>query len=339
MQAVMLAGALCVAAWLMGAQGCPQTGPGAEAVTTCAAGNVGALRVMLAEYPAPDVAPNYTPEAADLPDNVRAEGAADDGAAIELQAMPAFASTHAERHKFHELHYAAILARQWNGQTEVRLPDNTRCDIVTSTHAIEVDWAEKWSEGIGQSLFYGLMLGKRPGLILLVDDPASDQRFIDRAQRVCHERRIWLTTANTHDLDRVTSRRPGVPITLAVATAGDELSIVPAARVGAPSADCGCDLCECKGLCDCKRLVSLVAQPCEGGRCAVPRASGTVYRPASVAAAVVSDAPVVGELVAGEPIRNAGRLLRRAAKRVLQAADRVRPVRRVVRFVFRGRCR
>ena len=35
---------------------------------------------------------------------------------------------------------------------EVRLPDGTRCDVETKTHAIEVDWAHKWYEEFAQSL-------------------------------------------------------------------------------------------------------------------------------------------------------------------------------------------
>ena len=37
---------------------------------------------------------------------------------------------------------------------EVVMKDGTRCDILTSTHAIEVDFAKKWAEAIGQSLNY-----------------------------------------------------------------------------------------------------------------------------------------------------------------------------------------
>ena len=36
------------------------------------------------------------------------------------------------------------------------MPDGTRCDILTDTHAIEVDFADKWAEAIGQSLNYAM---------------------------------------------------------------------------------------------------------------------------------------------------------------------------------------
>ena len=43
-----------------------------------------------------------------------------------------------------EAHYQKIASEKYDGQTEVSMPDGTRCDIVTETHAIEVDFADKW---------------------------------------------------------------------------------------------------------------------------------------------------------------------------------------------------
>jgi hypothetical protein len=36
-----------------------------------------------------------------------------------------------------------------HGQTEYVLPDRTRCDYLTDTHAVEVDFGRKWVEAIG----------------------------------------------------------------------------------------------------------------------------------------------------------------------------------------------
>jgi hypothetical protein len=46
------------------------------------------------------------------------------------------------------------------------MPDGTRCDIVTETHAIEVDFADKWAEAIGQCLNYSFQLNKKAGILL-----------------------------------------------------------------------------------------------------------------------------------------------------------------------------
>lgn len=68
---------------------------------------------------------------------------------------------------------------QWcrdRGQVEVVLPDQTRCDCLTSTHAIEFDFGKKWAEAIGQSLYYSLQTGKRAGIVLIIETE-SDRKF------------------------------------------------------------------------------------------------------------------------------------------------------------------
>ena len=72
-----------------------------------------------------------------------------------------------------EKHYQAIAAKILDGKTEVTMPDRTRCDIVTTTHAIEVDWNAKWGESIGQSLNYAFQTDKRTGIILITDTPTD----------------------------------------------------------------------------------------------------------------------------------------------------------------------
>ena len=59
--------------------------------------------------------------------------------------------------------------------------DRTRCDYVTATQAIEIDWAYKWSQGIGQSGWYSSVLDKEPCVILLVRDIHKDEKYIYRA--------------------------------------------------------------------------------------------------------------------------------------------------------------
>ena len=70
------------------------------------------------------------------------------------------------------------------GQIEYILPDKTRVDCLTDTHAIEYDYGKKWAEAIGQSLHYAMFTGKRAGIVLIVDD--TELRFINRANAVIH---------------------------------------------------------------------------------------------------------------------------------------------------------
>jgi len=82
------------------------------------------------------------------------------------------------------------------------LPDESRVDLLSPTHAWEVDWAHKWSEGVGQSLLYSIWTGKKPGLILLVKDRRKEKHFILRAKLVCEKVGIELRTEKA-DLDPV----------------------------------------------------------------------------------------------------------------------------------------
>lgn len=57
----------------------------------------------------------------------------------------------------------------YGGQMEVVLPDRTRCDCLFETHAVEFDFADKWAEAIGQSLYYAFQTEKRAGIILIME--------------------------------------------------------------------------------------------------------------------------------------------------------------------------
>ena len=77
-----------------------------------------------------------------------------------------------------ETYYQAIAAKALDGQTEVTMGDRTRCDIVTATHAIEVDWSKTCAEAIGQSLNYSFQTNLRAGIILIMDTPTDTREAI-----------------------------------------------------------------------------------------------------------------------------------------------------------------
>jgi hypothetical protein len=57
--------------------------------------------------------------------------------------------------------------------------DKTRCDCLTTTHAIEFDFADKWYEAVGQSLYYSYMSGEKPGIVLILENP-TDAKYLTR---------------------------------------------------------------------------------------------------------------------------------------------------------------
>jgi len=65
--------------------------------------------------------------------------------------------------------YIEEIAKYLKGQTEIPV-ENGRIDIVTETHAIEVERASNWKHSIGQSLWYAQQKNLSPGIVLLVLD-------------------------------------------------------------------------------------------------------------------------------------------------------------------------
>jgi len=76
---------------------------------------------------------------------------------------------------------------------EYTLYDNTRVDCLTSTYAIEVDFANKWAESIGQSLYYSIETGKSAAVLLIIESP-KDIHYLKRFRKVSKQHDIQLFT-------------------------------------------------------------------------------------------------------------------------------------------------
>ena len=105
----------------------------------------------------------------------------------------------ADRTAWRETDWSRHLAGEMGGQAAARTPDGSRVDLLTEEVAGEVDWcgAGKWSQGIGQALYYGLATNKKPGLILLQKDPERERRYYLRALAVCARYGITLRVVVT----------------------------------------------------------------------------------------------------------------------------------------------
>ena len=78
-----------------------------------------------------------------------------------------------------------------NGKEEYILPDKTRVDCLTETHACEFNWAKKWYEGFGQALWYSHNTGKKPCLVLILKSD-KDYIYFNRAKILCDKYGVWL---------------------------------------------------------------------------------------------------------------------------------------------------
>ena len=81
------------------------------------------------------------------------------------------------------------------GQVEVVLPDGTRCDCLTDTHAIEFDFGSKWTEAIGQSSYYSMQTKKKPGIVLILET-MKDRKYWIRLNTTIEHFNLQIDTWN-----------------------------------------------------------------------------------------------------------------------------------------------
>lgn len=117
---------------------------------------------------------------------------------LTLIVLPAFAKP--QRHSHYEKEYQTEWCNANNGEMEVILDDDARVDCVTSTHAIEFDFAPKWNEAIGQALYYGIATNKKAGIVLILEHEANDTKFLNRVNTVAKEHNITVWTMTPEDL-------------------------------------------------------------------------------------------------------------------------------------------
>ncbi len=80
------------------------------------------------------------------------------------------------------------------GRKEAILWDMTRVDCLAKDYAIEFDFAKKWAEAIGQSLYYSKLTGKKPAVTLILTAP-TDYRYVKRIERLDNGIKIFLVKA------------------------------------------------------------------------------------------------------------------------------------------------
>jgi len=102
--------------------------------------------------------------------------------------------------QLHEKDYQRWWCDHNHGEMEYRLNDSTRVDCLTREFAVEVEYAHKWAEAIGQSLYYAKETGRKPGVLVIIRNH-SDERFLKRLRSVAKEQGIKIWTIRPKDLD------------------------------------------------------------------------------------------------------------------------------------------
>ena len=103
-------------------------------------------------------------------------------------------------HQYLEKEYQQKWCSYNNGVTEYRLNDKTRIDCLTQDYAIEFDFANKWTEAIGQSLYYSLCTNKKAGIVLIIENEQKDIKYLNRLNEVAKKYNIKIWTITPQDL-------------------------------------------------------------------------------------------------------------------------------------------
>jgi hypothetical protein len=89
--------------------------------------------------------------------------------------------------------------REHGGTTDAVLPDQTRSDCVTDTHAIAFQFARDWSKALGLALYYSLQSGKKAGVVLIIEDEKQDLRYWLRLNTTILHFKLPVETWETWD--------------------------------------------------------------------------------------------------------------------------------------------
>jgi len=98
------------------------------------------------------------------------------------------------KHIHNEKYYQRYANEAFFGGSIEEKIKGARIDIVTDDFAIEVDFARKQYEAIGQSLYYSMISKKRPAIILITENHRRDLKHILRCKTVCkkYDIKLWI---------------------------------------------------------------------------------------------------------------------------------------------------
>jgi len=102
------------------------------------------------------------------------------------------------RHLHKEKQYQEHFCNKLGGVTEHVLKDKTRVDCLLDEYAIEVDFAQKWAESIGQSLYYASQTSRKAAVLLIIEDSKKDAKYLQRLKDVSEIHRIDIWTIDNN---------------------------------------------------------------------------------------------------------------------------------------------
>ena len=108
---------------------------------------------------------------------------------IVLTITPAWA-----KRLYKEAEYQKAWCDKRGGVMEYELADKCRVDCLLPDMAVEFDFANKWAECIGQSLYYGKMTNRQPACVLIMERGEKDVKYLRRLRRAAYRKGVGLRT-------------------------------------------------------------------------------------------------------------------------------------------------
>lgn len=90
-----------------------------------------------------------------------------------------------------EASWRDALSRRLGGRSESQV-EFGRIDVLTDTYAIEIDFIDKWQEGVGQALHYGDASSRTSCLALILTETSPDMKKIGYIDRLCRDKGVVL---------------------------------------------------------------------------------------------------------------------------------------------------
>lgn len=95
-----------------------------------------------------------------------------------------------------ESFYKEIWCKNNKGEENVIIGNYAICDCVTNEYAVEVEFANNWMDTIGKSLHFAQETGKKPGVVLILEN-IQDRRFKERMLKMIEHYKLDIEVFGT----------------------------------------------------------------------------------------------------------------------------------------------
>ena len=104
-----------------------------------------------------------------------------------------------DKHEHSKRWHQEKWCREHGGTIDAVLQDLTRSDCVTDTHAVALELAQDWAKALSHALYYSMQTGKKPGVVLIIEDEKQDLRYWLRLNTTILHFKLSVETWETWD--------------------------------------------------------------------------------------------------------------------------------------------